>query len=536
MDLCFLGAAREVTGSRYLLSTAGKNILIDCGMEQGQDTYENQELPVAADAIDCLVLTHAHIDHSGMVPRLYKEGFRGPVYATKATAALCEIMLRDSAHIQEYEAEWQNRKAKRAGKELYVPIYTTADAEGALGLFKPIAYKESVQILDNVKLTLTDAGHLLGSASATLYINEGEENRSIVFSGDIGNLHQPIIKDPQYLTKADYVVMESTYGDRLHGERPDYIADLCDVLQTTFDRGGKVVIPSFAVGRTQEILYFLHEIKRKGLVHGHKDWPVFMDSPLAIKATSIFNHCDDTNFDQEMKALINQGINPLQFDDLKLCVTPDESKAINFHKGPGVIISASGMAEAGRIRHHLKHNLWKPEATILFVGYQSVGTLGRLLLEGLKEVRLFGEEIQVKAKIRSLQAISGHADADGLYVWAKSFVPQPLRYFICHGEENVALTFADRLASDGLKTNVPFNGDVWDLVTGLQTDEGNPALIRAKTKADKKPQSQKPSMTDRQLQSASDRMTQLLQKARSYSNNLKTSLAEQIVKILKKWE
>lgn len=534
MDLCFLGAAREVTGSRYLLSTKGKNILIDCGMEQGHDTYENQELPVAAGEIECVVLTHAHIDHSGMIPRLYKEGFRGPVYATKATASLCDIMLRDSAHIQESEAEWRNRKAKRSGKEPYVPIYTSQDADGVLKQFKTAAYKESVQILDNVTLVFTDAGHLLGSASATLDITEGEESRSIVFSGDIGNINQPIIKDPEYLKRADYVVMESTYGDRLHGEQPDYIADLCDVLQTTFNRGGKVVIPSFAVGRTQELLYFLREIKHKNLVHGHEDWPVFMDSPLAIKATEIFNACDDTNFDKEMQDLISAGINPLQFEGLKLCVTPDESKAINFHKGAGVIISASGMAEAGRIRHHLKHNLWKPEATILFVGYQSVGTLGRLILDGLKEVRLFDETIEVKAEIRSLHAISGHADADGLFTWARSFDPQPKHYFICHGEESVALTFAGRLADVGLKTNAPYNGDVWDLITGRQTNEGNPALIRAKTKNET--QVQYPTMTDRQLQSASDRMSRILEKARKLSNNLKSDLTQQIENLLKKWE
>ncbi|NLC32198.1 MAG: MBL fold metallo-hydrolase [Clostridiales bacterium] len=535
MDLCFLGAAREVTGSRYLLSTKEKNILIDCGMEQGHDTYENQELPVMASEIECLVLTHAHIDHSGMVPRLFKEGFRGPVYATKATTALCGIMLKDSAHIQEYEAEWRNRKAKRAGSEPYVPIYTMEDAEGVLKQFKSIPYNESFQILENVSLVLTDAGHLLGSASATLQIQEKGETRRIVFSGDIGNLHQPIIKDPHYLKEADYVVMESTYGDRLHGKRPDYIADLCDVLQTTFDRGGKVVIPSFAIGRSQEMLYFLREIKQKKLIKGHEGWPVFMDSPLAIKATSIFNQCDDTNFDKEMRDLIDRGINPLHFDDLQLCVTPDESKAINFHEGPGVIISASGMAEAGRIRHHLKHNLWKPEATILFVGYQSVGTLGRLILEGLKEVRLFDDTIHVQATIRSLQAISGHADADGLFTWAQSFDPKPLGYFICHGEESVALTFAKRLEDSGLETNVPYNGDVWDLVTGLQTNEGNPALVRAK-KRNPSPQTKAPSMTDRKLQSASDRMTGLLEKARSYSNNLKSDLAEQLEKVLTKWE
>ena len=539
MELCFLGAAREVTGSRYLLNAAGKRILIDCGMEQGADIYENQELPVPASGVDCVVLTHAHIDHSGMLPALYKDGFRGPIYATPATMALCEIMLRDSAHIQMQEAQWRNRKAERAGRPLYEPIYDMDDADGALGLFVPVEYGTIAQIVPGVRLTLTDAGHLLGSASASLTADEGTQHKTIVFSGDIGNLRQPIINDPHYVSAADYVVMESTYGDRLHGERPDYIADLADTLQTTFDRGGKVVIPSFAVGRTQEILYFLREIKGKGLIQGHENFPVFMDSPLAIKATEIFNTCSDDNFDEEMRALIRGGKNPLSFEGLKLCVSADESREINFHRGPGVIISASGMAEAGRIRHHLKHNLWKPEATILFVGYQSVGTLGRALYDGAKKVRLFDEEIEVKAEIRMLRAISGHADMNGLLTWAKSFSPVPARYFICHGEEKVAESFAQNLAGQGLPASVPYNGDVWDLMSGQRIKEGNPPLVRRafrETAAAAAAPSPKVSDADRKLQSASSRLRNLLDQASGYSNGLKYKLAEQIEKIIKGWE
>ena len=539
MELCFLGAAREVTGSRYLLNAAGKRILIDCGMEQGADIYENQELPVPASGVDCVVLTHAHIDHSGMLPALYKDGFRGPIYATPATMALCEIMLRDSAHIQMQEAQWRNRKAERAGRPLYEPIYDMDDADGALGLFVPVEYGTIAQIVPGVRLTLTDAGHLLGSASASLTADEGTQHRTIVFSGDIGNLRQPIINDPHYLSAADYVVMESTYGDRLHGERPDYIADLADTLQTTFDRGGKVVIPSFAVGRTQEILYFLREIKQKGLIRGHENFPVFMDSPLAIKATEIFNTCSDDNFDEEMRALIRGGKNPLSFEGLKLCVSADESREINFHRGPGVIISASGMAEAGRIRHHLKHNLWKPEATILFVGYQSVGTLGRALYDGAKKVRLFDEEIEVKAEIRMLRAISGHADMNGLLTWAKSFSPIPARYFICHGEEKVAESFAQNLAGQGLPASVPYNGDVWDLMNGQRIKEGNPPLVRRAVK-ETAAAAMAPSLgvsdADKKLQSASSRLRNLLDQASGYSNGLKYKLAEQIEKIIKGWE
>lgn len=536
MELSFLGAAREVTGSRYLLTAAGKHILIDCGMEQGADVYENQELPVAAGSVDCVVLTHAHIDHSGMLPRLYKEGFRGPIYATPATTALCDIMLRDSAHIQMQEAQWRNRKAERAGRPMYEPIYDMDDAEGALSQFLSVEYSKRAEIAPGVALTLTDAGHLLGSASATIEISEGGISRRVVFSGDIGNLEQPIINNPQYLEKADYVVMESTYGDRLHGERPDYIADLTDVLQTTFDRGGKVVIPSFAVGRTQEILYFLREIKQRGLVRGHENFPVFMDSPLAIKATEIFNTCSNDNFDEEMRALLRSGENPLSFEGLRLCVTAEESREINFHQGPGVIISASGMAEAGRIRHHLKHNLWRSECTVLFVGYQSVGTLGRALYEGAKKVRLFDEDIEVKAEIRMLRAISGHADKSGLEKWAHSFSPRPTRYFICHGEEAVAEGFASELASQGLITSIPYNGDVWDLALNALVREGRPKLA---VKAKREEAAVVPAHVaeaDSKLQSAFDRLKNLIAGASGYSNRLKLKLASQIESILARWE
>ena len=535
MELRFLGAAREVTGSRYLLHAAGKAILIDCGMEQGGDTYENQELPIPAFQVDHVVLTHAHIDHSGMLPRLYAEGFRGTIFATPATAALCDIMLRDSAHIQEQEAEWRNRKAARSGDTPYIPLYTTADAEATLALFVPVSYETDREIVPGVTLRFTDAGHLLGSASASLTASEDGQTKTVVFSGDIGNINQPILNDPHYITHADYVVMESTYGDRLHGERPDYLADLANVLQTTFDRGGNVVIPSFAVGRSQEILYFLREIKEKGMVKGHDGFPVYMDSPLAIKATEIFQTSAENNFDQEMRSFLAAGINPLRFEGLKLCVTADESKAINFEKRPCVIISASGMAEAGRIRHHLKHNLWKSQATILFVGYQSVGTLGRALVDGAKEVRLFQENIEVHAEIRMLRAISGHADADGLLVWAGSFSPRPQRFFICHGEEEVALTFAKRMEKSGARTFVPYSGDSWDLLQDVQLAQGSRELARKGNKQKKKANKQAPVVNAR-LQSAFDRLRNLVQQSSGFSNGLKNKLADQIEKVIRKWE
>jgi len=531
MDLQFIGASREVTGSLYVLSTGGRNILIDCGMEQGKDTYVNQPLPISPAFVDAVVLTHAHIDHSGMLPALVSRGFKGPIHATPATLALCDIMLRDSAHIQEMEAEWQNRKAKRSGEDGYVPLYTQADAQQALEQFKPLPVKEPREILPGVRLTFTDAGHLLGSASASLEVTEEGVTKTVVFSGDIGNINQPIINDPHYLSRADFVVMESTYGDRFHGPRPDYLADLADALQVTFNRGGNVVIPSFAVGRTQEILYFLREIKEQGLVKGHDGFPVYMDSPLAIKATHIFTQADLREFDQEMRDLLDRGVNPISFDDLRVCVTAEESKQINFEKRPCVIISASGMAEAGRIRHHLKHNLWRKESTVLFVGYQSVGTLGRALYDGEKRVKLFGETVKVEAEIRMLKAISGHADQAGLVKWIEAISPKPTRVFITHGDEDVSLIFEQLLEEKGFHTTVPFSGDVWSLTRDEQTAFGSPALAKGQSK-----QRRKEAQADSALVHAMDRLTQLVGQSDGYSNKLKEQLAHQINSLAQRWE
>lgn len=531
MDILFLGATREVTGSSFLVTIQGKHVLVDCGMEQGRDTYVNQELPVSPPEVDAVVLTHAHIDHSGMIPALVKHGFRGVIHATPATQMLCDIMLRDSAHIQEMEAEWQNRKAERAGGEPYEPIYTQLDAENALKLFQTLPYDEQREILPGCVLSFTDAGHLLGSASATLRLSEDGQGKTVVFSGDIGNINQPIIRDPQYLREADFVVMESTYGDRLHGERPDYLRDLSDVLQATFNRGGNVVIPSFAVGRSQEILYFLREIKEKGLVHGHDGFPVYMDSPLAIKATQVFKDADPSFFDAEMRELLAAGRNPISFPDLVICVTAEESKQINFEQRPCVIISASGMAEAGRIRHHLKHNLWRKEATILFVGYQSVGTLGRQILDGAKTVRLFNETITVNAQVHALKAISGHADQQGLLNWIGHFSPKPQRVFITHGEEAVALQFERLLNDRGLDTAVPYSGDAWNLAQDRQEATGSRRLAEKK-----KYRKEKTERRDNALGQALDRLTILVQSSQGLSNKLKDKLARQINDLARRWE
>ena len=533
MELIFLGADHEVTGSCHMVKAAGKNLLIDCGMEQGEDIYENQEIPVAASEIDAVLLTHAHIDHSGLLPLLYAKGFRGAVYATEATCDLCRIMLRDSAHIQEFEAEWRNRKAKRSGAPEYVPLYTMEDAVGLLEQLVPCGYDATVTIFDGIQVRFSDVGHLLGSASIELWLTEEEETKKLVFSGDVGNLDQPLIRDPQYLEKADYVVMESTYGDRVHSaERVDYVKELTEVLKRTFDRGGNVVIPSFAVGRTQEMLYFLRKIKTERLVEGHEGFRVYVDSPLAVEATSIFNKHQYDCFDEEATALLRQGIDPIQFPGLTVSVTSDDSKQINFDPEPKVILSASGMCEAGRIRHHLKHNLWRPESTILFVGYQSAGTLGRAILEGAETVRLFGETIEVKAEIKKLDGISGHADKTGLLKWVNSFEPKPKRVFVVHGEDSVCDSFAECLKEEyGMDAYAPFSGAIYDMMADSFMSEGVRILKRRE-----KPAAKRAGSVFARLVAAGERLMAVIRKNEGGANKDLAKLADQINMLCDKWE
>lgn len=474
MKLAFIGADHEVTGSCHYMEIGGIHLLVDYGMEQGTDIFENQEAPVSPSLIDLVLLTHAHIDHSGMLPLLYKQGFRGQVYATKATCDLCGIMLKDSAHIQEFEAEWKNRKARRSGQGLVEPLYSMDDACGLLEHLTACEYGQVLEPAPGIRVRFTDVGHLLGSASIEVWATEGKVTKKIVFSGDIGNLNQPLIKDPQYVKEADYVIMESTYGDRSHGEPPDYVNALARILQETFDRGGNVVIPSFAVGRTQEILYFLRKIKEDCLVKGHEQFEVYVDSPLAIEATAVFHKNVSSCFDQEAMELVGRGINPISFPGLKTAVTAEDSKAINFRTVPGVIISSSGMCEAGRIRHHLKHNLWRPECSIVFVGYQSVGTLGRSLLDGVPAVRLFGEIVEVRARIIRLPGISGHADREGLIRWLQEISPKPEHVFVVHGEDSVCDSFCKLLREEyGQKASAPFSGALFDMETGIYEKEGS---------------------------------------------------------------
>jgi len=481
MKLVFIGADHEVTGSCHFLEACGKRILVDYGMEQGVNVFENAKLPVQESLIDYVLLTHAHIDHSGMLPALYANGFRGKIFATEATVDLCSIMLRDCAHIQQQEAEWKNRKAKRSSEVKAVePAYTMADADGAIRCLVPCAYNEEIELCDGIKIRFTDIGHLLGSASIEVWMKENGTEKKIVFSGDIGNLNQPLLCDPAYTEEADYVVMESTYGDRIHSEEtPDYVGELAKVIQETLDRGGNVVIPSFAVGRTQEMLYFIRQIKTDNLIKGHPNFPVYIDSPLAVEATEIFSRNIESCYDEETMELVKQGINPISFPGLKRAITSDESIMINSDTEPKVIISASGMCEAGRIRHHLKHNLWRAESTILFVGYQALGTLGRALVEGAENVKLFGEPIEVRAQIKTLAGMSGHADKNGLIAWVNGLKEKPRRVFIVHGEDSVCKSFAECLRVEyGYRTYAPYSGTEFDLAADKLLFEASPIPVK----------------------------------------------------------
>lgn len=472
MKLTFIGAAHEVTGSCYLLEACDKNILIDCGLEQGRDIFLNQPIPVSDREIDAVLLTHAHMDHSGKLPLLYKEGFQGNIHSTGATKELCEIMLLDSAHIQMFEAEWKNRKGIRKGEMPIEPLYTTDDAKNTIDLFRAHPYGETVTLFEGIEFRFIDSGHLLGSASIEIWISEGGITKKLVLSGDIGNINQPLINDPRYIKEADYVVMESTYGTRDHVAAPDYIKELTEILQTTFDRGGNLVIPAFAVGRTQVLLYFIRQIKTENRLNGHKDFKVYVDSPLANEATEIFNENVLGYYDPQAMELVKQGINPIKFPGLITTVTAEESKAINFDKDVKVIISASGMCDAGRIRHHLKHNLWRSENTILFVGHQSEGSLGRIIIDGATQVKLFGETIQVKAQIKRLNGTSGHADKTGLLKWITSFEKKPDRVFVTHGDEETCEAFATELKNEySLESSTPFSGDCFDLKAGVWLEQ-----------------------------------------------------------------
>lgn len=464
MKIRFLGANSSVTGSCHLITTKKHRFLLDCGMFQGSDEMDelnSRDFDFDPSEIDFMFLSHAHIDHSGRIPLLVKRGFRGSIYCTDATADLLKIMLKDSASIQEREVEWKNRKSQRAGKPLVEPLYTMKDVEETLKYVVPVLYDQLVEIDEEVKAVFNDAGHILGSSIIELFITEDNDVSKIVFSGDLGVKGKPILRDPTIIKKADCVIMEATYGNRLHEKNDTSIQKLVDIVIKTIRRGGNVVIPAFAVGRTQEIIYEFnrfyeeHSEYREAL----KDVYVYVDSPMATSVTDVFR-ANVQVFDDETREYILRGDHPLDFKNLKFVRTTEESVALNTNPEPKVIISSSGMCEAGRIKHHLKHNLWNPKSSIVFVGYQAKGTLGYSIVKGDKQVSIFGEKIHVEAEIYNLEGFSGHADKEGLLDWLEGFQKAPNEIFLVHGEEEAKTEFA-RTVRENLNYNcIVVNGDI----------------------------------------------------------------------------
>ena len=533
MKLSFFGADQCVTGSCHCLEVNGKKILIDCGLQQGRDEVDNSSLPFHAGEIDFVLVTHAHIDHSGRIPMLLKQGFQGRIFATRLTAQLLDIMLQDSAHIQESDAEYQNRKNLRAGRPTVEPLYTVEDAQRVREFLTTCEYGEKVDLCEGVSMECIDAGHLLGSASMKLTLTENGETRTIVFSGDIGNVDQPIIRDPQFFHEADFVVMESTYGNRNHTEVWSYTDELAQIIDETLGKGGNVVIPSFAVGRTQELLYFIRQIKDENLVKSVPNFDVYVDSPLSKAATTIF--CGDLRgyLDEEAVALVKDGTHMFNFPGLHLTETVDESKNLNLDPSPKVIISASGMCDAGRIRHHLKHNLWRPESAVVFVGFQSPGTLGRHLLDGAESVKMFGEEIAVRAKIVNFQGLSSHADRDHLLNWIDQFASaKPTHVFVVHGDREVAPAFAADLAERGFAAHAPRYTEVYDLLTDRIVEQGY--LPEPKKKSFEG--APRVSSAYRRLAELGDALAALIRRSQGRDNKTLADFAESLRKILEKFK
>ncbi len=533
MKLSFFGADQCVTGSCHCLEVNGKKILIDCGLQQGRDEVDNSSLPFHAGEIDFVLVTHAHIDHSGRIPMLLKQGFQGRIFATRLTAQLLDIMLQDSAHIQESDAEYQNRKNLRAGRPTVEPLYTVEDAQRVREFLTTCEYGEKVDLCEGVSMECIDAGHLLGSASMKLTLTENGETRTIVFSGDIGNVDQPIIRDPQFFHEADFVVMESTYGNRNHTEVWSYTDELAQIIDETLGKGGNVVIPSFAVGRTQELLYFIRQIKDENLVKSVPNFDVYVDSPLSKAATTIF--CGDLRgyLDEEAVALVKDGTHMFNFPGLHLTETVDESKNLNLDPSPKVIISASGMCDAGRIRHHLKHNLWRPESAVVFVGFQSPGTLGRHLLDGAESVKMFGEEIAVRAKIVNFQGLSSHADRDHLLNWIDQFASaKPAHVFVVHGDREVAPAFAADLAERGFAAHAPRYTEVYDLLTDRIVEQGY--LPEPKKKSFEG--APRVSSAYRRLVELGDALAALIRRSQGRDNKTLADFAESLRKILEKFK
>lgn len=479
MKVTFFGATKTVTGSNFLIEGAGKKFLVDCGLYQGsarEEIKNNEPFPYNIEEIDFMLLTHAHIDHSGRIPKLYKDGYRKPIFATNATCDLCAIMLPDSGHIQETETEWKNKKRIRRGEDILLPIYDAETAAKSLELFRGVDYDQIIEIDDDIHVRFNDAGHMLGSSIIEVWVKEDGENKKIVFSGDIGNNDIPLLSEPTMIEDADFLVMESTYGDRLHIENENKAERFIQIVTDTISQGGTVVIPSFAVGRTQEILYELNKFKGSSNDNPEFDrrfdllmhTPVYVDSPLAISATEVFR--ENMNlFDEETQELIQRGDNPLEFPGLKFTQTVDESKELNESDESCIIISASGMCEVGRIKHHLKHNIWNPKNTILFVGYQAIGTLGRKIVDGAKTIKIFGEEVSVNARVEYIEGYSGHADQQGLLNFVYSFIKKPEHIFLVHGEEQGQKVLRNKIIEDTeVPVTIPDYGETYELATTVK--------------------------------------------------------------------
>lgn len=510
MKIHFLGAAQVVTGSNMLLETENRKILLDCGMFQGNrqlNSLNYKEFPFNPEEVEMLILSHAHIDHSGRIPSLIKKGFKKKIYCTKATYDLCSIMLPDSGYVQETENEWENRKRKRAGKPLREPLYTAAEATDSLKYFSPVLYNQKITIDDNLTIRFQDAGHILGSSIVEMWIKEKEETIKLVFTGDLGRKNKPIIRNPSIIEEADYLIMESTYGNRKHASLDNEASQLIPIMIETKKKGGNVIIPSFAVQRAQDIIYELNQyydqiVSTKD--NSYLDIPVYVDSPLTISATEIFRRNPDC-FDKETLELIQNGYNPLDFKNLHFTKTAKESKQLNISSESKVIISASGMCTAGRIKHHLKHNLWRKESSVVFVGYQAEGTLGRRIKDGAKKVKIFGEDVKVNAQIHVLEGFSGHADKDELIEWLKNFKKKPQKVFLVHGEKDSLNALQDAIQDElGLDVTAPELGDHF-LIQGV-----------AKT----------PSLEGKQEKGVRDSL--LLEEETSYLKDLMESVLDQL--------
>lgn len=463
MHITFLGAARMVTGSCYYLESEGAKFLVDCGLFQGSSEerdLNNRTFPFNPGDLDFILLTHAHIDHSGYIPKLCQQGFSGRIISTQATTDLCQIMLPDSGHIQEMEAEWNNRKRVRQGAPPKEPLYTVNDAYTALKYFYPVHYGEEIRAGEGVTVRFRDAGHILGSSILEIWVQEGAQRTKLVFTGDLGQTNQPIIRDPALIEAADYIILESTYGNRHHINKEDRNERLAEAVNRMVQAKGKLIIPSFAVGRTQDLLYHLKILRLSGKI---PKIPVYIDSPMAVSATETFRR-NSQYYDEETNRLLRKGGNPFEFPGLNFVRSTEESKKLNQTDGQQIIISASGMCEAGRILHHLRHNLWRPETHVLFVGYQAEGTLGRRLLDGVKAVKIFGEEIIVQAQILQIEGFSAHADQTAMLNWLQKFVQKPQSVFLVHGDADVFPEWEEKIRQTlNLNTIVPELGQRFDL-------------------------------------------------------------------------